>query len=174
MTAFVDDGAVGWGGASDAECFVVQPSADESRTANPSAKWHRGMMRILEPSKKTVCGEVTSFRDSPLYSRRRRCEVGRHRETIQIALQEYRSCHLVNFLLPILTSDVPFDEQAIGLFGGQSFVPRLDRDCDCFAEDRYELTNPGRGFPIAAVHIAWHANQNKFHFPFLQQCLKPR
>src|SRR3954470_16231353 len=75
-------------------------------------------------------------------------------QRIEVALQKNGGGHFIDVLLAVFAADVGGDEDAVGLRGGEAFVPRLDRDRNFFGEGVNEIASLFGGRAVSAVHIS--------------------
>jgi len=88
---------------------------------------------------------------------------------VQVALEEDGGCHFVHDLFAILPPNIALDQHAVGLGGGEAFVPGSNRDLHTFTQSIDEYTHFFGCRPVAAVHVSWHSNDDLIHLLFLKQ-----
>src|ERR1043166_5679570 len=95
-------------------------------------------------------------------------------QAVKVALQEDGGGGLVHFFFPLGAADVGGDQEAVGLGGGEPFVPGADGNGDGCAQGVKEFVHFGGGGPVGAIHVARHANHDKFDFFFLDDFREAR
>src|SRR6476659_3507721 len=87
-------------------------------------------------------------------------------QRIEVALQKNGGGHFIDVLLAVFAADVGGDEDAVGLRGGEAFVPGLDRDRNLFGEGVNEIASLFGGRAVSAVHISGHPDEDQLDWFF--------
>lgn len=101
------------------------------------------------------CGLKAAFRGSALHRH------GSGGCGVEVTLQEDGGGHLVDFPFAVFVADVGGVEGAVGLGGGEAFVPGFDGEVKLGLEGGDEVADFGGGGAVGAVHVAGHADEDE-------------
>jgi len=88
-------------------------------------------------------------------------------------LQQDGGGGFINLLLSLVAADVGLDEDAVGLGGGQAFVPEFYGDGHGLGEGGGEVARLLRGRAVRSIHVARHPDQQQHDAFFRDDLAQP-